>query len=438
MSLRGKRLGAYPVYLLLEGAASLFLSLTYAVNMVYQVQVAHLNPLQLVLIGTALEGTCLLLQVPTGIFADVVSRRRSILLGILFLGLGGILQGMFALFATILLSSVVAGIGYCFLGGAEEAWIAGEVGEERVAHVFLRGAQVGQAFSLAGVLLGTGLALLRLDLPLLTGGALMVALAAALALVMPERHFTPARGEEQLSWQSLTGMLRQSTRLVRHSPLLLTIVVVALFGGMSSEGFDRLNVAHFLQDFTVPALGPLAPVAWFGGMKVVATLLGLVAVEIARRRIAQERATTLARVLLVLDALLVASMVAFGLARSFALALVAYWGVSVLRNTIDPLYTAWLTRSAPAEIRATVISMSGQMDALGQVAAGPVVGVIGLLRSLRAALVLTGVLLTPAVVLYARVLRKQSPLATGEPAMVVGEDFTMQVSPADVSANADP
>jgi MFS transporter, DHA3 family, tetracycline resistance protein len=416
VSLRGKRLEAYPVYLLLEGAASLFLSLTYAVNLVYQVQVAHLNALQLVLIGTALEGTCLLLQVPTGIFADVVSRRSSILLGILFLGLGGFLQGAFALFATILLSSVVAGIGYCFLGGAEEAWIASEVGEERVAHVFLRGAQVGQVCSLAGVLLGTSLALLRLDLPLLAGGVLMVALAVALALVMPERHFTPAQGGEHPSWQALTSTLRQSTRLVRRSPLLLTIVVVALFGGMSSEGFDRLNVAHFLQDFTVPSLGPLAPVAWFGCMKVVATLLGLVAVEIARRRIAHEHPTTLARALLALDALLVASMVAFGLARGFALALVAYWGVSVLRNTVDPLYTAWLTRSAPAEVRATVVSMSGQMDALGQVAAGPVVGIVGLLRSLRAALVMAGVLLSPAVLLYTRTLRKDFPLAIGEPA----------------------
>lgn len=418
MSLHDKRLGAYPAYLLLEGAASLFLSLTYAVNLVYQVQVAHLNPLQLVLIGTALEGTCLLLQLPTGIFADVVSRRRSILLGILFLGLGGLLQGVFALFATILLSSVVAGIGYCFLGGAEEAWIAGEVGEERVAHVFLRGAQVGQACSLAGLLLGTGLALLRLDLPLLAGGALMIALAAVLALVMPERHFSQAHGGERASWQVLTSTLRQSTGLVRRSPLLLTIVVVALFGGMSSEGFDRLNVAHFLEDFTVPPLGPLASVAWFGGMKIVATLLGLLAIEVARRRIAHEIPTALARGLLALNALLVISMVAFGLAGEFALALITYLGVSVLRNTINPLYTAWLTRSAPAEVRATVVSMSGQMDALGQVVAGPVVGAVGLLRSLRAALVLTGVLLSPAVLLYARALRQKSLPGAGEPAGV--------------------
>lgn len=417
-----KHLGAYPVYLLLEGAVSLLLSLTYAVNLVYQVQVAHLNALQLVLVGTALEGTCLLLQVPTGIFADLVSRRRSILLGVVFLGFGGLMQGAFAFFATILLSSVLAGIGFCFLGGAEEAWIAGEVGEERVTHVFLRGAQVGQIGSLLGVLAGTGLALARLALPLLAGGALLLALAAALVVVMPERHFTPAQGGERATWRSAAATLRQSTGLVRRSPLLLTIVVVALFSGMSSEGFDRLNVAHFLHDFSIPPLGPLQPVAWFGAMKLAATLLGLLGVEVARRRVATPhaaaRANALARGLLVLDGLLVVSLVAFGLARGFAFAVAAYLAVGVLRTTSQPLYSAWLTRAAPPAMRATVISMSGQMDALGQVAAGPVVGVIGLVRSLRAALVTTGLLLAPALLLYARAPRSPAPLAQGEPVAV--------------------
>jgi DHA3 family tetracycline resistance protein-like MFS transporter len=279
-----------------------------------------------------------------------------------------------------------------------------------MAHVFLRGSQVGQACSLAGLLLGTGLALLRLDLPMLAGGGLMVALATALAPLVPERHFSPTYRKEHATWQVLSGTLRQSVRLVRHSPLLPTILIVALFSGMSTEGFDRLNVAHFLDDFTVPSLGPLAPVAWFGGMKVIATLLGLVAIELARRWITHESPKALARALVVLNVLLVACILAFGLVRGFTLALITFLCVSVLRITISPLYTAWLTRSSPAEVRATVVSMSGQMDALGQIAAGPVVGVIGLLRSLRVALVVTGLLLSPSLPLYSRALRKDSLL----------------------------
>ena len=49
--------------------------------------------------------------------------------------------------------------------------------------------------------------------------------------------------------------------------------------------------------------------------------------------------------------------------------------------------------------------MSGQANALGQVTGGPAIGVVGTLRSVRAALVASGLLLSPALLLYGRALR---------------------------------
>ena len=50
--------------------------------------------------------------------------------------------------------------------------------------------------------------------------------------------------------------------------------------------------------------------------------------------------------------------------------------------------------------------MSGQVDALGQIVGGPPVGYIGNVFSLRAAMVATSVLLSPVLLLFALVLRK--------------------------------
>jgi MFS transporter, DHA3 family, tetracycline resistance protein len=58
-----------------------------------------------------------------------------------------------------------------------------------------------------------------------------------------------------------------------------------------------------------------------------------------------------------------------------------------------------------SSVRATVISISGQADALGQAGGGPVLGVIGNLFGIRAALVAAGFVLTPALALYARAMR---------------------------------
>ena len=78
------------------------------------------------------------------------------------------------------------------------------------------------------------------------------------------------------------------------------------------------------------------------------------------------------------------------------MALATYLLASVARHVQDPLYTTWLNQHVESRVRATVISMSGQANALGQIAGGPGIGAVGAAVSLRAALALSGVLLTPA------------------------------------------
>jgi hypothetical protein len=64
----------YLVYLILSFASSLIFSLIFTVNLLYHVTVVELSPLQLVLVGTILETSVFLFEVPTGIVADVKMR----------------------------------------------------------------------------------------------------------------------------------------------------------------------------------------------------------------------------------------------------------------------------------------------------------------------------------------------------------------------------
>jgi DHA3 family tetracycline resistance protein-like MFS transporter len=88
------------------------------------------------------------------------------------------------------------------------------------------------------------------------------------------------------------------------------------------------------------------------------------------------------------------------------------------RNVIGPLYTAWVNQRLDSSVRATVISMSSQVDAIGQVAGGPVVGLIGSWLSVQAALVASALTLSPVLLLYPRALRQNNePPARVEPAV---------------------
>ncbi len=403
-----KRMPAYTVYVILNFSVALLFSLIFTVSTLYQVAVVKLNPLQLVLVGTILEATVFLFEIPTGILADVKSRRLSVIIGWAVAGVGFMVQVSVPRFWAVALGQALWGLGFTFTSGATQAWIADEIGAERAGHAFLRGAQAAQIGALAGiplsVLLGRGD---HITLPIAAGGAGMILLAGLLALVMPEQGFAPMPPGERSTFGQMLQTVRDARQMTHRRPVLLALLGIDLFFGMYSEGFDRLWTPHLLHDFAGPWGVEAEPVVWFGVIRAVALLLSLMGTEAVRRRVDVASAPVLARVLAANTALMVAALAGFGLAGNFWVGLALYWAFGALRAVRVPLHDAWfngLIDSPP--VRATLFSASSQVDAIGQVVAGPAVGAIGTMFSIRAALVTSAAILSPAAWLYARAARR--------------------------------
>jgi DHA3 family tetracycline resistance protein-like MFS transporter len=62
--------------------------------------------------------------------------------------------------------------------------------------------------------------------------------------------------------------------------------------------------------------------------------------------------------------------------------------------------------------------MTNQVDALGQIAGGPIVGVVGRLRSIRAALTTSALILLPVLPLFQRVLNRSEGKSTQKEASI--------------------
>jgi len=400
-----RKWNAYALYLTMQGALALFTGIIFTASSIYQVTVAGLTPLQLVLVGTTLELSVFIFEIPTGVVADVYSRRLSIIIGMFLIGLGFLLEGTFPIFWTILLAQVLWGVGYTFTSGATEAWITDEIGEAAAGRAFLRSNQVDQIASLAGIGLGVLLGSLQISLPIQIGGLLIALLCLFLALFMPETGFKPAPSEERDSWQKLAHTFREGVATVRARPALLTILSIGLVYGLYSEGYDRLWTKHILDQFTFPLAGQLQPVFWFGLIRAVGMILSVGAVELVRRKVRTEQPVAVARASWAISAVLVISLFSFALAKTMLVAVCAIWLISMARNVIDPLYTAWVNQRLDSRVRATVLSMSGQVDAIGQVAGGPLVGVIGSQISVQAALIASALTLSPVLLLYPRAIR---------------------------------
>ena len=401
-----RRFDAVRVFYGMEFFDTLGAHAAFTVWAVYLVQDVGVNPLQLVLLGTVSEIAIFLFEVPTGVVADIYSRRLSIIIGIIVSGAAIVVLGSVPIYWVIVVAAVLRGIGGTFMSGAWEAWITDEHGVDGIGRVFLRGNQFSYLGAIAGSGLGVAIATQHLGAGIVFGGLVSIATGIACIFVMPEHGFVRRPVEERMSpLRAMRSTAVTGGRLVRGNNILILIVGITFFAGAASEGLDRLWEAHLIKDVGLPTLWGLDPVVWFGVFNIVGLSAGIVITSFLVPRFEYADNSKLARTLLGLTVVLSVSVVIFGLATSFVVAAIAYLVARLARRLKDPLYTTWLNKNVEdSSVRATVNSIASQSDAIGEVAGGPFIGVVGTVASLRAALVATGLLLTPAIALYARAL----------------------------------
>ena len=263
------------VWLVYRGAESFAMAIGWTLAPVYFVQEVGMDPLQLVLTGTFMEIAYFLFEVPTGVVADSYSRRVSVIVAQAIMGISFVVTGLVTSVPLILAAAALMGFGWTFKSGAIDAWLADEVGHERLGREYQRGAQVARIFTLVGIGAAVALALVDLRLPIVAGGLVLLALGAFLVFAMPESEFEPATREEVSALRSMTGTAKRGGRLIWARPILLLITGITFFGGMWSESVDRLWEAHFLTDIGVPEFAGFSSIVWFGVLNAVAVVLAI-------------------------------------------------------------------------------------------------------------------------------------------------------------------
>jgi DHA3 family tetracycline resistance protein-like MFS transporter len=401
-----RRFSATTIFYLHSFWGGLAFSTIVTLNLVYQVETVQLNPLQLVLVGTALELSVLIFEIPTGVVADVYSRRLSVIIGTLITGLAFIIEGSFPVFVAIALAQGLWGLGHTFISGAHSAWITDEVGEEHAAPVFLRSSQFVRAGALIGIIVSVLLGSLHFRVPVLAGGAMFLGLGVFLIAFMPETQFKAAKRDQRATFALLSGTLRDGFKLILARRTLVVFMLAGLFIGLYSEGYDRLWTAHMLDSFELPELGLLNPVAvWFGLFRLGVLLLSLLGTALLEKRLDLARNQAVVRTLQFMFVGMTIALAVFALAGQLILAVMAYLIFNTLRSLTGPIQEGWINRFVDSRVRATVLSVTGQVDALGQFIGGPSLGLIGTLRGIRAALLVSAILLLPVAPLYGESLK---------------------------------
>jgi DHA3 family tetracycline resistance protein-like MFS transporter len=206
------------------------------------------------------------------------------------------------------------------------------------------------------------------------------------------------------AWQALRATLQASLVTVGERAGLLSVLAITVIYGMSSEACSRLAPLHILANVGLP--GSFTAATWFGILHAGAFLGGAVVTWLIGQTIAPHALSRIVQMLLALTAVMLLATLLFALAGVFWLALLAAWMTRWGRIAVRPLMVVWMNHGLAPGGRATVLSMLGQAEALGEICGGPLFGLVSTLHTVRSALVGAAAVLLPALPLYGQVLRQ--------------------------------
>lgn len=353
----------------------------------------ELEPLELVLLGTAQEVTILLSEIPTGVVADVYSRKWSVVFSFWIMGPAIVALAFVEPFAAVLVAQILIAFGSTFESGAETAWVTDEIGSpEATEPVLLRRARLQLIASVLGVITFGALgAVATLSTALAAIGAIYLAWGFWLAVAMPETGFTRS---EASGWSEFADILRAGGRECRHIPALRTLVIGVLIGGLAKEAIDRLDIQRLVDVGFPDDINEVAVVAVIVAVK---SLLAMVALTVVARRADASSVVPAMTLLIGLTAVGVLALAQVDVLAIAALGLVVHGGTWL---ATEPVVATWANTFASSRQRATVHSFVGQAEAFGEIVGGIALGVVAQLAGVPTAMTISAALFATAALTF--------------------------------------
>ena len=106
---------------------------------------------------------------------------------------------------------------------------------------------------------------------------------------------------------------------------------------------------------------------------------------------------SLRRCIIITNTVLIGTMIVFAWTGHFWVAVAMYWVTSALRNVNYPLMSIVTNERMESKGRATTLSMFGQLDAFGQIAGGPLVGLLALYTSIAGGITSSALFILPVL-----------------------------------------
>ena len=338
----------------------------WLVTSLYLVTEAGLTPFELVFLGTAQGLTVIAAEVPAGVFADAYSRKWSLVLAHVLMGLSMVSTGLVLSFPALVVTQMVWGLSWTFSSGADVAWMTDELNNpDATTDALINAAKWGHAGSALGIVtLGALAWATSLSTAMICAGLGMGVLGLLVAIAFSETNFERAQAGKLLS--TAMQALRQGVLRLRTHRILIHILMCTYLVNGADEAFGRLHVKQ-LTNIGLPP--DAAPIVWISLLAVVSLSLSFVALALTNRFLATgARDPRAYRTAALIGAIGLAALAASTAFPSAALAVLAVGGVAM--TVMRTVSIVWANKSATNEVRATVHSFLSLSENLGEISLG--------------------------------------------------------------------
>ena len=401
-------------YVTVSALFTLAASLIWAINTIFLIREGGLSIFQVMLVNAAFTVGQMVFEVPTGVIADTIGRKASMLLCMVTLLVSTLLYVITPTWGWgiwgFVGASVILGLGFTFQTGAVDAWVVDALDATDWARpkdkVFAWGQMASGGGMLVGSLLGGLLGQIGLSWPYVVRAALLGVAALAVVVLVRDIGFTP----RPLRWSTF-GV--ESRRILRAGvtfgwrsrvlrPLLWASTVTGVFG-MYGFYVWQPYVLDLLGRNYVWLLGVVQAVFSLAGI-LGNLLVGRTMREGARRR---EAARVLERAAGV-QALLVFAIAGVGLIFTgtgllpAGLAIALWLVFGFIFGLATPIRMAYMNEHIPSSERATVLSLDSFFGDAGGAVGQPALGWISVRASIPVAWLIGGAIMAVVPFLYGR------------------------------------
>ena len=398
-------------YFVITGLFNLAMSLIWGIDTLFKMG-AGLDIQQVLLTNAAFTLGSMVFEIPTGVVADTVGRRVSLLLCLVTLFSTTLLYVACAWrgwgFGAFLWISGLLGLGYTFYTGAVDAWLVDALKATGYAKpldpVFARGQMYFGSAMLVGTIGGGVLGNIHLYIPYLARAALVVPLFLLAWFRMPELGFEPRTLQLRRVGPELRRVFVEGLRYGLEHPVVRPVMLASLVS-MSFMIFGFYSWQRYFLDL----LG--RDVVWVDG--VISALVGL-SLIVGNTLVAPLGRVVRTRtgVLMVSTAAQAVLAVACGLLTNFVAVVALYLLYGVAVGLALPVKQAYLNAHIPSTQRATIISLDSMFANGGGVLGQTAWGWVARTRSIGTAWAWSGLTLLLGVPLYWLARRRDRHLDT--------------------------